>query len=182
MDKKTLPQKQNKLFKDITPMVIGEIIVVFAISLGALLLDALGIYEWDIRIVSGAALGAIISILNFLFLTISVNRAINNFVALRGNKEMDDEEAEEFAKQNSAPLQGAIKTSFILRTFSIMGALVVAFITKLFNPLATAIPMFAFRPLLTVADAVMKKHDKKPDPSKFIKYDYENEKEKESEE
>ena len=84
---------------------------------------------------------------------------------------LSEEDAEAFAKKNSAPVQNAIKTSFILRTASMVVALVVAFLTKWFNPLATAIPMFAFRPLLTVVDAVMRKNDKTPDPSKFIRYE-----------
>lgn len=181
MDKKALPQKPNKFIRDVLPLVIGEIIVAAIVCLVALLLDLIDVYTFDLRIIWGALLGAVISILNFLFLTISVNRAIDNYVALRGNKEMSEEEAEEFAKKNSAPIQNAIKTSFVTRTASMLIALVVAFLTKWFNPLATAIPMFAFRPLLTVVDTVMRKNDKTPDPSKFIKYDFDDEKnEKES--
>lgn len=176
MDKATLPQKMMKLIKDTAPMIIGEGLVMLAVILGAGVLDLLGVIKFDLRIGTGACLGTVISCLNYIVLTISVDKAINDYVALRGNKEMDDEEAQIFAKKNSAHIQNAIKTSFVLRTFSIMAALILAFLTKWFNPLATAIPMFAFRPLLTVVDAVMKKNDKKPDPSKFIKYDFEEEK------
>ena len=52
----------------------------------------------------------------------------------------------------------------------------------MFNPIAAAIPMFAFRPLISLVDRQMRKHDKTPDPSKFIKYDDEEEKDKENEE
>ncbi len=181
MDKKTLPQKMIKLIKDTAPMIIGEGLVMLAVILGAGVLDVLGIYKFDLRVGTGAVLGTVISCLNYIFMTVSVDRAIDDYVALRGDREMDEEEAQEFAKKNSAQIQNAIKTSFILRTFSMMAALIVAFLTKWFNPLATAIPMLAFRPLLTVVDAVMKKNDKKPDPSKFIKYEYQEEKnEKES--
>ena len=146
-----------------------------AVILGAGVLDLLGIIKFDLRIGTGAVLGTVISCLNYIFLTVSVDKAINDYVALRGYKKMDDEEAAKFAKENSAHIQNAIKTSFMVRTFSMMAALVVAFLTKWFNPLATAIPMFAFRPLLTVVDAVMRRNDPTPDPSKFIKYDYEDE-------
>lgn len=172
---KTLPQKMLKFIKETAPMIIGEGLVMLSVILGAGVLDLLGVIEFDLRIGTGAMLGAIISCLNYIFLTASVDKAINDYVALRGNKEMSDEEAEGFAKKNSAPIQNAIQTSFTLRTFSMMAALIVAFLTKWFNPLATAIPMFAFRPLLTLVDAVMKKQDKKPDPTKYIKYDYEDE-------
>lgn len=165
----------HSFIKDTAPMIIGEGLVMLAVILGAGVLDLLGIYKFDPRVGSGAFLGTVISCLNYIFLTLSVDRAINDYVALRGDKEMDEEEAEKFAKENSAPIQSAIKTSFVLRTFSMGAALIVAFLTKWFNPLATAIPMLAFRPLLTVANAVMSKNDKTPDPSKFIKYDYNDE-------
>lgn len=181
MDKKTLPQKMMKLIKDTAPMIIGEGLVMLAVILGAGVLDVLGIYEFDLRVGAGAVLGAVISCLNYIFLTISVDRAINDYVTLRGDREMNEEEAQEFAKKNSAQIQNAIKTSFILRTFSMMAALIFAFITKWFNPIAMVIPLFAFRPLLTVVDAVMKKNDKKPDPSKFIKYSFEDEEKNEKE-
>ena len=35
--------------------------------------------------------------------------------------------------------------------------------------------MLAFRPLLTVLELIRKKYDKKPDPEKFIRYDYDDE-------
>ena len=181
MEKKTLPQKIMKFIKETAPMIIGEGVVMLAVVLGAGVIDLLGLIKFDIRIAAGAMLGTVISCLNYIFLTVSVDKAINDYVALRGDKKMDDEEAAEFAKKNSAHIQNAIKNSFMLRTFSMMAALILAFLTKWFNPLATAIPMFAFRPLLAVVDAVLKKHDKKPDPSKFIKYDYDDEDEKRKE-
>ena len=181
MDKKTSPKKMMQFIKDTAPMIVGEGIVMLTVIIGAGVLDILGVMRFDPRIGTGAMLGAIISCLNYIILTVSVDKAINDYIALRGNKEMDEEEASDFAKKNSASIQNAIKSSFTLRTVSMMAALVVAFLTKWFNPIATAIPMLAFRPLLTVVDAFMKKNDKKPDPSKFIKYDFEDEEiEKES--
>ena len=93
-------------------------------------------------------------ILNYTFLTISVDRAIQKFIALRGDKEMSDEEAEQFAAENSMPIQNAIKTSYIIRTATMIATLVVAFLLDWFNPLAAAIPLLAFRPLLTVIEMI----------------------------
>ena len=67
---------------------------------------------------------------------------------------MSDEEAEKFAAENSMPIQNAIKTSFIVRTASMLATLVIAFLLDWFNPLATAIPLLAFRPLLSAIELI----------------------------
>jgi hypothetical protein len=140
------------------------------------------VFAFDYRIVTGAFLGAVVMIANYLFLIISVDNQIKGFVKKRGNRDMGDDEAEEYAKEHSAPVQKAIALSSTIRTVSMMATLVLAFLTKWFNPIATAIPMFAFRFLLPVINKVISKNDKTPDPSKFIKYEdveENNDKEKE---
>ena len=168
--------KPMKVVKDLTPMAICQGAVVVLIILGALLLDALGVYEFSHTVITGAILGGIVTLANYAFLTISVDREIAKFMAKRGEREMSEEEAEKFAAENSMPVQNAIKTSFIIRMASMTATLVVAFITDFFNPLATAIPLLAFRPLLTACELFRAKNNKPADPSKFIKYDN-NEKE-----
>ena len=175
MEKTNTLERRKKVIGDILPMLIGEAVVVLLVCAGFGILDLLGLYSFDFRVITGAILGMAVIVLNYAFLAISVDRAVNKFVELRGNNELDEDEAKKFTKENSAHVQNAIKSSFTIRTVSMLAALILAFILDWFNPLATAIPMFAFRPLLTVVDAVMRKYDKKPDPSKFIKYDYEDE-------
>ncbi len=118
------------------------------------LLTDIPFFEFSYTVITGALLGAVIVLANYLFLNISVNRAINNFMALRGDREMDEEEAAKFAAENSAPIQNAIKLSFIVRTVSMLLTLVIAFILDVFNPLATVIPILALRPLLTLGALV----------------------------
>ena len=145
----------NKLsYKDILFMAIAEAVVAILVTLVFLLLDGLGYYEFSYRIVTGALLGAVVTLFNYSFLIISVDNAIAKFLALRGEKEMDEEEAEKFAAENSMAVQNAIKTSFILRTASMLVALVIAFLLDWFNPIATAIPLLAFRPLLTAIEMI----------------------------
>ena len=144
----------QKFIKDTAPMIIGEGLIMLAVILGAGVLDLLGVLSFDPRVGTGALLGATVSNLNYIFLTLSVDRAISNYLALRGDKEMSDEEAEKFAAENSMPIQNAIKTSYIIRTFSMLAVLVLAFITNWFNPVATAIPLLAFRPLLSVVEII----------------------------
>ncbi|MBP3402117.1 MAG: hypothetical protein J6K85_03555 [Clostridia bacterium] len=169
---------ENKIPKsEVMTLAIGEAIVGALVVGGFALAAAFGVAEFDHRVITGAVLGVAVIVLNYLFLVLSVNRAVNNYLALRGDREMSDEEAEKFAAENSMPIQNAIKTSYITRTVTMLAALVVAFVTKWFNPLATAIPLLAFRPLLSLGEIIRQKTEKAPNPEKFIKYD-----EKESDE
>ena len=140
--------------KDILFMAIGEAAVALLVVLVFLLLDGLGYYGFSYRIITGALLGVVVTLFNYSFLIISVDRAINKFLDKRGSKEMDEEEADKFAAENAMPVQNAIKTSFILRTASMLVALVIAFLLDWFNPIATAIPLLAFRPLLTAIEMI----------------------------
>lgn len=145
----------NKLsIRDILFMAIGEAAVALLVVLVFLLLDGLGYYGFSYRIITGALLGVVVTLFNYSFLIISVDRAINKFLDKRGSKEMDEEEADKFAAENAMPVQNAIKTSFILRTASMLVALVIAFLLDWFNPIATAIPLLAFRPLLTAIEMI----------------------------
>ena len=140
--------------KDILTLLFLETAVAVLIILGYIALDMLGMADFEWRVISGALLGVAVIVLNYLFLTLSVNRAIEGYLALRGDREMDDEEAEKFAAENSMPIQNAIKVSFITRTVTMLGALLIAFLTGWFNPLATAIPLILFRPLLNIMEII----------------------------
>ena len=155
--------KIKKLLGDILPMTIAEIATVGLVCLGALLLDLIGAATFNFRIPLGAVLGAAVILINYIFLIISVDKAIANYLALVNGKEMDEEEAQRFAQENAMPVQNAIKVSFIIRTVSMLAALIVAFILDWFNPIATAIPLLAFRPLLTLIEMIKGKvtHEEK---------------------
>ena len=117
-------------------------------------LDIAGVASFGWQVISGALLGAAVIVLNYIFLTLSLNRAIENYLALRGEREMDEEEAAKFAAENSMPIQNTIKSSFIIRTVTMLAALLVAFITGWFNPIATVVPLLAFRPLLHIMEII----------------------------
>ena len=172
--------KKQNIGTDIITLAVGELAVVMLVILGGLALDIGGIYTFDFRIILGAILGAIVTLANYVVLTISLDSAVKSYLELRGEREMDEEEAEAFAKANSAPVQKAIKRSSTLRTLSLVAALLLAFITKMFNPLATVIPILAYRPLLTTIELIKAKREPAPNPEKYINYDY-NDEEKESE-
>ena len=170
----------NKLPKrDILHLAIGETVVALLVTAGYLVADAFQLLSFSYRVLTGALLGVAVTVLNYLFLTVSVNRAIDGYLALRGDKEMDEETAAKFASEHSMPIQNAIKTSFIIRTASMLIALLLAFLTGQFDPISTAIPLLAFRPLLTIIEMLRTRKSAPPNPDKFIKY---NDDEKESDE
>ena len=73
---------------------------------------------------------------------------------------MSEEEAERFTQENSMVIQNKIKTSFIIRTVSMLVTLVVAFVLNWFNPLTTVIPMLMFRPLIYISETIKGKNEK----------------------
>ena len=154
--------KQNKLpLGEMLTLISGEALVALLVIGGYILYDVFSSFEFTFRVVSGALLGVLVTVLNYLFLTISVNRAVNDYLEARGTKEMDEEEAGRFASEHSMPIQNAIKTSFLLRTATMLVTLVAAFLLDWFEPLATVIPLLAFRPLLMLADTVSKRRGAK---------------------
>ncbi len=140
-----------------------SLVVVGVFLLGDLLFES-DFWNFSYRVITGAALGAAVTVLNYVFLTISLNRQVAKFIALRGNAEMSPEEAVAFAAKNAVGIQNAIKISFLVRTASIVITLVIAFLLEWFAPLATVIPLLAFRPLLTLIELVKRKIFKTPDP------------------
>lgn len=141
----------------ILALATGEIIVSALVCVIYLILG-----KFDYTVVAGSILGSIVTVANFAVLTFSVNRAVDRYLELRGSREMSEEEAEAFAKEHTVAVQNAATKSLILRTASMLAALVAAFLlTDLFSVLATAIPLLMFRPLLYVLELIKSKGEKK---------------------
>ncbi len=110
------------------------------------------------RIFTGLALGAFISIANYMILNITVNRAIDKFIALRGTEEMDEDQAMEFTQKNAMAVQNAATKSYIIRMASMVVILLLAFLLwGVFDPIATAVPLLMFRPILFVVGLIRRK-------------------------
>ena len=172
--------KRKGPLHDLLPILIGEIVVVALVCAGFAIAELCDLYHTDFfKVVIGALLGAIIILANHLWLSLTVDREIRKYLEIRGSRQMDEEEIESFTKQHSAAIQKAMASSTVIRTGAMLAMLVLAFITGWFNPIATAIPMFALRPILSVAELIRSKNAPQPDPAKFIKYDNEEKKEKE---
>ena len=142
---------KNKLslYIDTVWLALGEAIVAALISVVFLLIG-----KFNYSVVTGAILGGAVTVLNFFILSVGVNRAINQFVEERGNKEMDEEEADKYAKEHGMMVQNAMMKSYMLRMFLMIGALVLAGIPGWFDIIATVIPLLMYRPILYVVEFI----------------------------
>jgi hypothetical protein len=170
-----MDKKENN--RELRVLIFGEAAVAVLTVAGAFLVSLFSEYVFGFSAVTGALLGALIVVLNFAFLSLSVNRAVDEYLAVRGSREMTEEEAERFTAENSMVIQNKIKTSYIIRTTTMLAALVIAFLTGWFNHLCTVIPFLAFKPILSIGEMLRKKYDPAPNPDNFVKYKENDEKE-----
>ena len=145
-------ENKNNKYQNVLYLAIGEVIASILIVLGYLLL---GKYNWTV--ITGALLGSAVTVLNFFILSTKINKAIDDYLALRGTREMSEEEAAEFSKAHSTKIQNAVTKSYIFRTALMIGSLVVAFITGWFDPIATLIPLLCYKPLIYAVEFITKK-------------------------
>ena len=163
-----------------------ELLAGVIINVGAIILRL-----FDYTVILGTLLGTAVAVLNFVFLSIAVNRALDQVlegfkvderkldealdkvIAERDGSDgsedgadgEDDDEIDDaaarFAKENQMKVQNAVKLSYIVRTATIVATLIVALLTKQFNLITTLIPLLTFRAMLGVASAVAEKTRKK---------------------
>lgn len=139
-------------YRDTLYLAVGEVAAAAAVVAVYAIIGA-----FSYKVVAGALLGAVVAVFNFLFLSFSVNRAVDRFMELRGEREMDEEEAEKFAAEHVGEIQNAQKLSYIVRTFTMLGALVLAFLSNRFDVIATVVPLLLFRPILIVSQNIARK-------------------------
>lgn len=140
-------QKQKLPVREILVLVLGELLVS---------LITVGVYvalkKFSYAVPAGCLLGSAVAVFNFVFLSVSVNRAVDRVMETRGDKEMSEEEAAAFAAENQAAVQRAAQGSYLLRQFLMAAVLVGAFLMDgWFDVIATLVPLLAFRPLLMVS-------------------------------
>ncbi|MBQ8529184.1 MAG: ATP synthase subunit I [Clostridia bacterium] len=162
-------KKSNTAVKEITVLSIGELLVAALVVCGFAIASAFLEVNY-LKVILGALIGAAVTVANFAFLTVSVNNAIDSYMEIRGTREMTEEEAEKFTAEHSMEIQNKVKTSFIVRTVSMLAVLIIAFVTGWVNPLATVIPLLAYRPVLMLGEKIRKKQDPVPNPDNFIRY------------
>ena len=175
---------QNKLpVREITILAFGELLIGAVISALFLLFG-----KFNYTVPLGSLLGGAVTLFNFVFLAVAVNRAIDEAMKVyearqaqkasmpadegangtenadSGEEENDDpydDEAAKFANENAAKITNAVKLSYLVRTASVVVTLVIAFVTKQFNIIATVIPLLCMRPILTVSELLRNKRGMK---------------------
>ena len=138
-------ENKSKLsaYVDTLWLALGEVGVAALVSVGFLIFKS-----FDYTVVTGALLGGAVMVVNFLILSVGVNRAVNKFIDERGDREMTEEEAAEYAQKHKMAAQAAVAKSQILRNVIMIGALVLAGISGHFNILAAVIPLLMYTPIL----------------------------------
>ena len=89
-------KKDLSYLKGVFALALGEAIVASLTVLGFFLCNIAFDTGFSYRVFTGAALGAAVTVGNYLALIISVNTQVEKYLALRGSQEMTDEEAEKF--------------------------------------------------------------------------------------
>ncbi len=155
MKKKNLPLYETAF------ILLGELIVSLLVCGVYLIIDVFSDADiFTYKVITGVSLGSLVVVLNFLFLATSTNRAFDKIEKIRGTDEMSDEEAEKFAEEHSAELNNAVKLSFIIRTVTMLAALVISFILDWFDVIATLVPLLMLRPIITVEALIRQKFHK----------------------
>ena len=113
--------------------------------------------EFENGVVWGAIIGSVATVVNYLVMSLSINSAIDRFLELRGEREMDEEEAERFAGEHTVKIQATVRLSYVIRMAFMIGALILALISGWFNPLATVIPLLLFKPILYAIELLGRK-------------------------
>lgn len=144
--------KQKLPVRELLAILIGEVITSLIIC-GVFLI----IKKYTYKVLLGVLLGSSVTLLNFLVLSIMTNRVINRFLEARGNEEMSEEDAAALALKFQGQVQNQMKLSFIIRILVLAATLIVAFVSDIFNPLATVIPLLMLRPIITISEIIKRK-------------------------
>ena len=145
-------QKTKLPYYEIFTLLLGEILVSLITAAVYLIIG-----NFDYKVITGVSLGTLVTVLNFLFLSIVTTRAVNKFLSLRAEREMTEEETSAFVAEHQAKIQNSIKLSYIIRTLTMLAALVVAFLTKQFAIVATLVPLVTQRPITMLAALIKRK-------------------------
>ena len=141
-------------------ILVGEIIVSLVTAGVYVAVEAIsGNDAFTYKVITGLLLGTGVVVANYIFLSVSVNRAINKVMALRPEGEMTEEEIMEFAEKNQGTIKNAAAFSYIIRTLTMLLTFVLAFtlLKKWFAVVATVVPLLAFRPIIMAGEFFRKR-------------------------
>lgn len=143
------PVLRETLFLLVSELIVNALTaaVYFLLDLSHVIPDV-----FSYRVITGGLLGTAVVVINFFFLAAATDRAFSKALEERGNGEMTDEEAAEFAAKNKASVQAAMTASQLFRTLFMIGVLILAFVLPWFDGIAALIPLVMFRPILLIRE------------------------------
>ncbi|MCQ2413827.1 MAG: hypothetical protein MJ082_03405 [Clostridia bacterium] len=145
--------EKNPVLRQSFLLLAGELV---ANALTALVYFLIG--RFALPVVFGGLLGTVVTVGNFFALAVITDRAFKEAAQDRGTKEMTEEEIEAFTASHKASLQTKIQISGIVRTFTMLGVLVLAcLVQEVFNPIALIVPLLLFRPILMLEELFIKR-------------------------
>ena len=149
-----MPTQKNKLpWFELCLIAAGELLTSLIIIAVFLIID-----KFTPSVVFGCILGSAVVLLNFLWLSVSLNRAVDKALANRPEGELDDDAVEKFAAEHTAAVQNAAKLSYIIRTATTALTLVLAFLLgDVFNVIATLVPLFMMTPILYIGEFIKRR-------------------------
>ncbi len=152
-------KRENRYISVLWLLLAESAVSAVAIGIFALLVNLLPempslIYDGNFyEVITGAVLGTSATVINFFALCYTVNRAVDKYMTVRGDTEMDEEEAQKFANENAMRVQMEVTKSYILRTLILVGACALLF-TGWFNVITVVIPMLLQRPLIVLIEKI----------------------------
>lgn len=150
-------KKENRYISVLWLLLLESLASVAAVGILAILINVIPdmpnlIYDGNFyKIVTGAVLGTLATVMNFFALCFTVNRAVDKYMTIRGDAEMDEEEAQKFANENATKVQMEVTKSYLARSLILVGACALLF-TGWFNVITVVIPMILQRPLILLIE------------------------------
>lgn len=155
--------KKNSNLLEILIIIVGEVLVSLVTAGVYFAVERVtGNDVFTYRVITGAALGTGVVVANYIFLSVSVDRALKKVMALRPEGEMTDDEIVEFSEKNQGVIKNAAAASYIVRTLSMLATFILVFtlLGKWFAVIATVVPLLAFRPIVMLGDIFRKRRYK----------------------
>ena len=125
--------EENAVKKETLKIAAGEAICVLLV---------IGVYaligRFSLKVLCGAVLGGIVTVLNFFFMAVTVDRAADKY------------------GDSVSQMKKSVSASYVFRLIIVLGVLALAIGSGYFDGLATLIPLVFVRPILLVEDYILK--------------------------
>lgn len=110
--------------------------------------------KFDYRVITGAAIGVAAVLLYFYLIIKSTENAFEKAEEATGGKQMEEEEAVEFAKKEEGHFKARTQIFYIIRIIIVGAVLICAFVMPWVNGVAAVVPLMFMSPILMIIGGV----------------------------